>query len=70
MFILSLLRYLRGYVVFSARGSFVERFLNLAARDGVSVWNTFKRDGVFYGRTFAASYQKLHRHARKCAVIF
>jgi similar to stage IV sporulation protein len=68
VFILTFLRYLRGYVVFSIRGAYVERFFNLAARNGIPVWNTFRRGDVFYGKTFAKSYRKLHKHARATGV--
>lgn len=68
MFLLKLLRYLRGYVKFSATGAFVERFLNLAARDRIPIWDGRKRGDSFTGNTIASEYRKLRRHARKTHV--
>lgn len=41
----SLLRYVNGYVEFCAEGGFPERFLNLCKIHGISLWN-MKNDGV------------------------
>lgn len=68
MLILRLLRYLRGYVVFRASGGFVERFLNLLARERVPVWDGKKSGGAFIGSTYASSYKKLRAPARKTGV--
>ncbi len=68
MFILNFLRYLRGYVVFHAKGMFVERFLNLAARDGIAIWNSLRRGELFAGSAYAGDYRRLRHHARKTGV--
>ncbi len=68
MFIVNFLRYLHGYVVFHAKGAFVERFLNLAARDGITIWNSFRRGELFVGSTHAVNYRRLRRHAMKTGV--
>ena len=41
----SVVRYVSGYVEFCAEGGFPERFLNLCKLNGVSLWNV-KNDGV------------------------
>ncbi len=68
MFILNLLRFLRGYVRFVVKGIFVERFLNLAARDRIPIWGGNKRVDEFTGFTLASEYHKLRRHAKKSNV--
>ena len=68
MFFLTFIRYLHGYVKFKAQGAFIERFLNLAARDRIPVWNGKKLGGVYTGHTSAGAYRKLRPHARKSGV--
>lgn len=68
MFLIRLLRYLRGYVWFEARGVFVERFLNLVARDRIAVWSGRKRGEVYTGCIAAHNYRRLRTHARKTKV--
>ena len=68
MFFLRFIRYLHGYVKFKAQGAFIERFLNLAARDRIPVWDGRKRGAVYTGHTSAGAYRKLRPHARKSGV--
>ncbi|MCL2056076.1 MAG: sporulation protein YqfD [Oscillospiraceae bacterium] len=68
MFFLNFIRYLRGYVRFSAAGDFVERFLNLSARDHIAIWGGKKSGGEFSGHVSAQSYRRLRRHAKKTGV--
>lgn len=42
---IQILRWLKGYVKFSAEGGFPERFINLCKINGISLWN-IKNDGV------------------------
>lgn len=37
--LLRLIRWIKGYVDFSANGKFPERFINLTTRNGINVWN-------------------------------
>lgn len=68
MFLLHFFRYIRGYVRFCVQGVFVERFLNLVARDRIPIWSGRKRGDTFTGCTTAKSYSKLRRHAKKTGV--
>jgi len=68
MFILRFLRFLNGYVRFQAQGVFIERFLNLVARDRIPVWDGHKRDGIYTGCVKASSYRRMRRHAKKTGV--
>lgn len=68
MFIIKLLRYIKGYVGFTATGAFIERFLNLAARRRIPVWGGSKRGERYSGYTSANTYGMLHEPARKSGV--
>ncbi|MDR2932224.1 MAG: sporulation protein YqfD [Oscillospiraceae bacterium] len=62
------MRYSRGYVVFTAAGDFVERFLNLAARDRIAIWDGHKTGDTYTGATDIKSYRKLRKHAKNAGV--
>ena len=68
MFILRFFRYLAGYVRFRAQGVFIERFLNLAARERISIWNGHKRGEEYTGYVSASGYPRLRGHAKKAGV--
>ncbi|MDY4191745.1 MAG: sporulation protein YqfD [Oscillospiraceae bacterium] len=68
MFIVKLLRFLKGYVKFSAGGVFIERFFNLAVHHGVPIWDAEKKDTEMAGCTPAKSYRRLRPYARRTHV--
>lgn len=68
MILLTLIRYLHGFVKFRVQGAFIERFLNLAARDRIPIWNGKKRKDVYTGHTTPKSYRRLRPHAKKSGV--
>lgn len=68
MFILSIIRFLRGYVLFAGDGGFPERFLNLCAREGIGIWNVKHKDGVLTANVIAGNYHLLRRCASKAGV--
>ena len=68
MFLLKLIRYFRGSVQFTAHGLFAERFVNLAARANISLWNFSRRGEAFSATVDAAGYKKLRHIARKTGV--
>lgn len=68
MIILKLIRYLRGYVRFEAKGIFIERFLNLIARARIPIWSGGKREGVYSACVIAGDYKKLRPLAKKSSV--
>ena len=39
MFVLNIIRWFVGYVVFTVEGNGQERFVNLCARFGYTIWN-------------------------------
>lgn len=68
MFLLNFLRYLRGYVWFEVRGGFIERFLNLAARNRITIWSGRKRGDVYGGCVAARDYRHLRGIAKQTGV--
>lgn len=65
MFILAFIRWLLGWARFEAEGGFPERLLNLAARGGVSIWDTGRRSVSMTGCCYARKYKKLRPLAKK-----
>ncbi len=68
MFIIRFLRWLFGWVEFEAEGGFPERLLNLAARGGVTLWDTGRHGVTLSARCFARKYKKLRPFARRAGV--
>jgi similar to stage IV sporulation protein len=68
MILLNIIKYILGYVRLSVSGGFSERFLNLAARDGVGLWGISRKFGVLYVYTLAKGFKKLHSASRKSGV--
>ena len=66
MFIIKLLRRLRGFVRFSLRGGFPERVISLAARKGIAIRDVHKTENGICAYIAASDYKRLHRHARNC----
>lgn len=68
MFMLMLYRYITGYVYFKCFGTFPERFLNLLAKDGLTIWNSKLKNGVLSGYMRVVDYRKIIPIARKAKV--
>ncbi len=68
MFILRIIRYLCGYVIFQGVGGFPERFLNLCAKEGIGIWDVHHRDGVMTARVMASNYRLLRSCAAKAGM--
>ncbi len=54
-----LFRYLLGYVRFTVNGSFVERFINLCAKNHINIWHISKKNGVLSATMLIKDYKKL-----------
>ncbi len=65
---LSLIRWLRGYVRFEIKGRFPERFMNLCLRQGRFLLNAGPEDGKFYGTLLLSDYKNIRSIARKSGV--
>ncbi|WP_312642254.1 sporulation protein YqfD [Hydrogenoanaerobacterium sp.] len=68
MFIIKIIRYLKGYVRFTATGVFLERFLNMVVRKGVNIWEVKKQDTTLTACTDVRSYKRLRPYAKKTGV--
>lgn len=68
MFFIRFLRYLKGYVRFTATGVFLERFLNIVVRKNINVWDVKKQETVLTACTDVRSYKRLRPYAKKTGV--
>lgn len=67
--ILKFLRWLFGYVVFATQGPFTERFMNLTARSGMSMWDIKKNRNVFSACISVGEYKKIRGICKRSGVI-
>lgn len=65
---LKIIRFLWGYVIFVASGAFPERFINLSAKAGVSLFDVKKHGNILYCSTMASEYRALRRIAKKSKI--
>ncbi len=65
MIFVKIFRFLCGYIIFCGDGGFPERFINLCAASGISLWDVESRDGKFFGKTNIKGYKKIRRPAKK-----
>ena len=63
MFLLRMIRYILGYVRFTASGGCPEKFMNAAAQSGVILWDIRSREGVLHARVLAKNYKRLRQPA-------
>ena len=66
--LLNLLRYLRGYVRFTVRGRYPERFINIALHNRLRLWSVERRDGEMTACMYMRDYRDIRRYARKSGV--
>lgn len=64
MFIIKLLRWLRGFVIFTATGGFPERFMNLALREDITLIDPIGEKGKLTAQVSIKEYKEL-RQIRK-----
>lgn len=65
---LKIIRLFWGYVVFAVSGAFPERFMNLTARAGISLFDVKKRGEVLYCSAMASEYKTLKKLSKKSSV--
>lgn len=63
MFLIRLIRFLRGYVIFTCSGGFPERFINLCSLNGINLWDVRSENGALTAKTSIRCY----KHIRPCA---
>lgn len=65
MFVLKFIRFLLGYVRFTAEGGFPERFINLCSHNGINIWDLRTSSGVITACADIRSYKRIRPFARK-----
>lgn len=65
MLVLSLLRFIFGYVSFNAKGGFPERFINLCRQSRIALWDLKSENSVITAKTDASGYKRIRNAARK-----
>ena len=65
MFINSIIRWLRGYVVFTAKGKFPERLINLAMLSDIAIINPVGGKGQLTAQVSVADYKALYNIRRQ-----
>lgn len=65
MLVLRFLRFILGYVSFTARGGFPERFINLCRHNKIILWELKSRNGVISACVDREGYKKIRPVARK-----
>lgn len=66
--LLRFLRWMAGYVLFTGVGGYPEKFMNLAARANVILWQVKNSKGVFQARVAKSQYRQLRRPAKKAGM--
>ena len=66
--LLKLLRLIRGYVIFTAKGGFGERLINLCAFRRINIWDVYCGENSIRGKINIKDFRKLRAVARKTGV--
>ncbi len=66
--LVKLLRLIRGYVIFTAKGGFSERFINLCAFRRIDIWDVSCSENSIRGKIGLRNFGKLRDVARKTGV--
>lgn len=65
MFFVNIIRLITGYVLFRGTGGFPERFLNLCASNGITVWDAKVSNGLLQAKTTIKCYKKIRLCAKR-----
>ena len=65
MFLIRLIRFLRGYVIFTCSGGFPERFINLCSLNGISLWDVKSSNGILTAKTSIRCYKSIRPCVKK-----
>lgn len=68
MFIVKLIRFLKGYVYFSAYNGHIERLLNLISNNHIPIWDISKKEEVLKGYITVKHYKMIKKFAKKTGV--
>lgn len=69
MVFIRLIRFLMGYVVFTAKGGFPERFINLCANHSVALWDVKCVGNSIRASATAKAYKLIREPARKSGML-
>jgi len=69
MLFVRLMRFLRGYICFTASEGFPERFLNLCNQAGVIIWETTWHRNIMAGKTDRRGFAAMHDCAGPAGVV-
>ncbi len=67
-YLVTALRFIKGYVVFKAEKGFLERFVNLCTRNGIHLWNVTVENNVLTACVSIQLFNKLRPIAKKSGV--
>lgn len=65
MFFIRFFRFLTGYIVFTCKNGFPERFLNLCAINGINVWDAKAFNGKLEAKTNISGIKNINECAKK-----
>lgn len=68
MLIVRIIRFLTGYVSFTATGGFIERFVNLCTKNKIPLWNLKRRDDFLKADTTVNGYKNIRESAKRSGV--
>ncbi len=66
--ILRIIRWIRGYLLFTVTGRFPERFINLLNKNGVRYWNIVPTEKGYTGHMALRDYLNIRKMAKNCSV--
>lgn len=69
MFFIRIFRFLTGYIVFTGKNGFPERFLNLCALNGINVWDAKAFNGQLEAKTNISGFRNIQECAKKSGMI-
>lgn len=69
MIAVTILRWISGYIEFEVTGKFPERFLNLANKKGINLWQLKSTDEGFFTRAKISDYEDLQNIAEKTQTV-
>lgn len=67
--ILRIIRWIRGYLLFTVTGRFPERFINLLNKNGVRYWNIVPTEKGYIGQMALRDYLNIRKMAGNCSVL-
>ncbi|MEG1437126.1 MAG: sporulation protein YqfD, partial [Oscillospiraceae bacterium] len=68
MFFIKLIRYVLGYITFTASGGFSERFINLCAQKKIVLWDVESKGGVIFANTNIIGYKRIKDCAKRSSM--